>query len=274
MTEARMQETPSFAPGTFCWVELATTDNEAAKKFYSGLFGWTIDDRPMGPGMVYTMLNLDGKQAGALYKMEQDLITQGVPPHWSSYVLVTSADETAAKAKELGATVLAGPFDVATHGRMAVLQDPTGAVFSLWQANDHKGATVVNVPNSFCWNELMTTDTAKDGDFYTGLFGWGKDTQNFGPLEYTMFANGERPAGGMLKITQEMGPIPPNWLVYFAVDDCDAKTRKAKELGGSVMKPPDDIPGIGRFSILTDPQGAAFALIKLENPEASAERKA
>ena len=274
MTEARMQETPSYAPGTFCWVELATTDGEAAKKFYTGLFGWTIDDRPMGPGMVYTMLNLDGKNAGALYKMEQDMITQGVPSHWSSYVLVTSADESAAKAKELGATVLAGPFDVQTHGRMAVIQDPTGAVFALWQPNDNKGAGVVNVANSFCWNELMTTDTTKDGDFYTGLFGWGKDTQNFGPLEYTMFQNGERPAGGMLKITPEMGPIPPNWLVYFAVDDCDAKTQKAKELGGSVMKPPDDIPGIGRFSILTDPQGAAFALIKLENPEAAAERKA
>ena len=274
MTEARMQETPAFAPGTFCWVELATNEGEAAKKFYTGLFGWTPDDRPMGPGMVYTMLNLGGKNVGALYQVEPERIAQGVPPHWMSYVLVTSADETAAKAKELGATLLAGPFDVMTFGRMAVVQDPTGAVFSLWQAKDHQGATAVNVPNSFCWNELMTTDTAKDGAFYSGLFGWKRDTQNFGPLEYTMFQNGERPAGGMLKITPEMGPIPPNWLVYFAVDDCDAKTKKATELGASVMKPPDDIPGIGRFSILTDPQGAAFALIKLENPEPPAERKA
>lgn len=116
----------------------------------------------------------------------------------------------------------------------------------------------------------MTTDTTKDGDFYSGVFGWGKDTQNFGPLEYTMFSNGERAAGGMLKITPDMGNIPPNWVVYFAVDDCDAKTQKATELGGSVMKPPADIPNIGRFSILNDPQGAMFALIKLENPEAAA----
>jgi predicted enzyme related to lactoylglutathione lyase len=223
--------------------------------------------------MVYTMMNLGGKNAGALYQMEPERIAQGIPPHWLSYVSVTNADETAAKAKELGATLLAGPFDVMTVGRMAVVQDPTGAVFALWQPKDHKGSAVVNVPNSFCWNELMTTDTTKDGDFYSGLFGWGKDTQNFGPLEYTMFSNGERPAGGMLGITPEMGPIPPNWVVYFAVDDCDAKTRKATELGASVMKPPDDIPGIGRFSILTDPQGAAFALIKLDNPEAAAERK-
>ena len=274
MTEARMQETPDYAPGTFCWVELGTTDAEAAKKFYSELFGWTIEDRPVGPDMIYTILNLDGKNAGALYPLDKEKQAQGIPSNWLSYASVANADETAAKAKELGATIMAGPFDVMTVGRMAVVQDPTGAVFALWQAKDHKGAGVVNVANSFCWNELMTTDTAKDGDFYTGLFGWGKDTQNFGPLEYTMFSNGGRPAGGMLQITPAMGPIPPNWLVYFAVDDCDAKTQKAKELGGSVMKPPDDIPNIGRFSILTDPQGAAFALIKLENPEASAERKA
>src|SRR3977135_3464830 len=267
MTEARMQETPQYAPGTFCWVELATTDTEAAKKFYSGLFGWTIEDRPVGPDMVYTMLNLDGKNAGALYPLDKEKQAQGSPPHGLSYASVTNADETAAKAKELGATILAGPFDVMTFGRMAVIQDPTSAVFALWQPKDHKGAGVVNVPNSFCWNELMTTDTAKDGDFYTGLFGWGKDTQNFGPLEYTMFSNGDRPAGGMLKITPEMGPIPPNWLVYFAVDDCHAKTQKANDLGATTMKPPDDIPGVGRFSILTDPQGAAFALIKLNPPQ-------
>jgi predicted enzyme related to lactoylglutathione lyase len=274
MTEARMQETPNYKPGTFCWVELATTDGEAAKKFYTELFGWSFTDRPIGPGMVYTMLKLDGKDTGALYQLDGEKLKQGIPPHWLSYAAVNSADETAAKAKELGATVLAEPFDVMTVGRMAVIQDPTGAVFALWQAKDHKGAGVVNVPNSFCWNELMTTDTAKDADFYTGIFGWGKDTQNFGPLEYTMFSNDDRPAGGMLKITPEMGNIPPNWLVYFAVDDCDAKTRKATELGASVMKPPDHIPSIGRFSILTDPQGAAFALIKLENPQESAQRKA
>ena len=114
----------------------------------------------------------------------------------------------------------------------------------------------------------MTTDTAKDGEFYSTVFGWSKDTQNFGPLEYTMFANGDRPAGGMLKITPDMGPVPPNWLVYFAVDDCDAKVKKATELGATVLKPADDIPGIGRFAILMDPQSAAFAIIKLDNPQA------
>lgn len=274
MTEARMQETPDYKPGTFCWVELGTTDGEAAKKFYTELFGWTYTDSPVGPGMVYTMLKLDGKDVGALYQMPSEMTAQGIPPNWLSYASVRSADESATKAKELGGTLMKEPFDVMTVGRMAVVQDPTGAVFALWQAGTHQGASVVNVANSFCWNELVTTDTAKDGDFYAGLFGWGKDVQNFGPMEYTMFSNGGRPAGGMFKLTPEMAGIPSHWLVYFAVDDCDAKTQKATALGATTMKPADDIPGIGRFSILLDPQGAAFALIKLENPEESAQRKA
>lgn len=267
MTEAKMQETPAFAPGTFCWVELGTTDGEAAKKFYTELFGWSFADSPIGPDMVYTMLKRDGKDVGALYKLDADKLAQGIPPHWLSYVSVTSADDSAAKAKELGATLLAEPFDVFTVGRMAVVQDPAGAVFALWQAGTHHGAGINNVPGSFCWNELATTDTAKAGDFYASLLGWGKDVQNFGPMEYTMFNNGDRPAGGMYKMPPEMGNIPPHWLVYFAVDDCDASAQKATELGATIMAPPSDIPGIGRFAIVIDPQGAAFAIIKLESAQ-------
>ena len=267
MTEARMQETTELKPGTFGWVELATSDNEAAKTFYTKLFNWEYQDNPMGPDMVYTILKLDGKDVGGLYKLMPDQVAQGVPPNWLSYVLVSNADETAEKAKAAGGTLLSGPFDVATLGRMAVIQDPAGAVFAIWQAKEHKGSQIYNVPNSFTWNELMTTDTKKAGDFYSNVFDWKRDVQNFGPLEYTMLNNGDRPNGGMLQITPEMGPIPPNWLVYFAVDDCDAKVQKAGELGAKVMKPADDIPGVGRFAILIDPQGAAFALIKLDNPQ-------
>lgn len=267
MTEARMQESPEYKPGTFCWVELGTSDNEAAKQFYTQLFGWDYVDNPMGEHGVYTMLKLDGKDVGGLYKLMPDMVERGVPPHWLSYVSVANVDESAAKAKEAGATLLQEPFDVFTIGRMSVVQDPTGAVFALWQPKEHKGSGIYNVPGSFCWNELGTTDTKKAGDFYTGLFGWTREDMSGGPIEYTMFKNGDRGAGGMYKITPEMGPIPPNWLVYFAVDDCDARAQKATELGGRVMKPADDIPGVGRFAILLDPQGAAFAIIKLENPE-------
>lgn len=267
MTEARMQETTQYAPGTFCWVELGTTDGGAAKQFYADLFGWTASDNPIGPDMVYTMLKLDGKDVGASYQMSQEMIGQSIPAHWLSYVSVKSADETAAKVKSLGGTVLKEAFDVFDVGRMAVIQDPTGATFALWQPRKHKGAEVVNVPNSFCWNELSTTDTAKAGDFYTGLFGWTARVQQFGPMTYTSFLNGERPAGGMYTLPPEIVNVPPNWLVYFAVADCDASAQKATVLGAKTIAPANDIPGVGRFAVLLDPQGAAFGIIKVENPQ-------
>jgi len=264
MTEARMQETTKYEPGTFCWVELATTDAEAGKKFYTELFGWGFTDNPIGPGIVYTMLNLDGKDVGALYQLNEAMAPPGTPPHWLSYVSVESADKSAEEVKELGGTLLKEPFDVFDVGRMAVVQDPTGAAFALWQPRKHKGAAVVNVPNSFCWNELSTKDTKKAGEFYSGLFGWDRKVQQMGEMAYTSFMNGERPAGGMYEPSPEMGNIPPHWLVYFAVDDCDAKTKKAVELGAKTLAPPADIPDTGRFAIIQDPQGAAFGIIKLE----------
>src|SRR5215213_9097548 len=261
MTEARLQEVPENRPGTFCWIELGTTDSAAAKTFYTQLFGWDYEDHPMGPGMTYTMLRLDGKDVAALYALMPDMRAQGVPPHWLSYVSVSNVDETVEKAKAEGATLMKEPFDVMTEGRMAVVQDPTGAVFALWQAKNHKGSAIRMTANSVCWNELGTNDTQKAGEFYSNVFRWSR--QSFpSPMEYTVFNNEDKGIGGMYQITPEMGPIPPHWLVYFAVDDCDAAVQKATELGANVMKPAEDIPGVGRFAILTDPQGAAFALLK------------
>lgn len=269
MSEARVQETPEPTPGTFCWIELATSDSEGAKKFYTELFGWEFADNPMGPDMVYTMLRQDGKEVAALYKLMPEMTAQGIPPHWLSYVAVESADDTAAKAKELGGTLMKEPFDVFTYGRMAVIQDPTGAVFALWQPGTHKGVGLSGIPNTLCWNELATRDTEKAGAFYTGLFGWDKNVQQMGPdFTYTSFMSGERSVGGMYVPTPEMGDIPPNWLVYISVADVDATTNRAVELGAKVCAPPMDIPGVGRFAALMDPQGAGFAVITLAMPTA------
>ena len=265
MSEARMQELPEFKPGTFCWVELGTSDNEAAKNFYTQLFDWEYVDNPMGPDSVYTILKRNGKDVGGLYKLMPDMVAQGIPPHWMSYVAVTNADESAEKAKAEGATVMNGPFDVFTMGRMAVIQDPAGAVFSIWEAKDHKGAGGYGEPGFLIWNELGTNDPENAGQFYSNMFGWTRQPFPGSPVEYTIFNNGDRGVGGMYKITPEMGLIPPpHWLVYFAVDDCDAKVQKATELGANVMKPAEDIPGVGRFAILIDPQGAMFAIIKTQ----------
>jgi hypothetical protein len=261
-----MTEIKKHEPGMFCWVELATKDGPAAKKFYTSLFDWGVNDIPSEAG-TYSMVEKKGKEAGALYELGPQ--QQGVPPHWNTYICVDSADDTAATAKKLGGKVILEPFDVMEHGRMANIQDPTGATFSVWQPKEHIGAQIVNEPGSFCWNELYTTDPKRAGDFYSNLFGWSRELMPMPPPtgEYTIFKKGDAQAAGMLKIPKEMGAMPPHWLIYFAVDDSDKTVEKAKRMGGTVTVPPMDIPNIGRFAILNDPQGADFAVIRLEQPQ-------
>ncbi len=261
-----MTEVKEYSPGTFCWVELGTTDAAGAKKFYGELFGWTYSDQPVGPDLVYSMLQLEEKNVAALYQLNKELRDQAIPPHWLSYVSISNADETAAKVAALGGKVAKDPFDVFDVGRMAVVEDPSGATFAIWQPRKHAGAHIVNQPGTLCWNELMTKDVASSAKFYTELFGWKADTQKLGPIDYTTFMNGERPAGGMMAIAEDMGDIPPNWLVYFAVEDCDETLKKVESEGGKVAGPPTDVPEIGRLAVAQDPQGAYFAFIRLVNP--------
>ena len=260
MSDGATQTQLEHAPGSFCWIELATTDGEAAKKFYAELFGWEAKDQPVGPDMVYTMLKLNGKDVGALFQKGEQM--KQVPTHWASYISVTNADESAAKAKSLGGTVVQEPFDVMEVGRMAVIADPTGAHFCIWQPKQHKGVGVKGETNSLCWNELLTNDTERAKDFYTKLFGWKSKTDT-GAVAYTEWINGEEHIGGMMQIQPQMGPMPPNWGIYIAVDDCDAKVAKATSLGARTYVPSTDIPNVGRFAVLADPQGAVFNIIKL-----------
>jgi uncharacterized protein len=167
-----MGERDGFAPGTFCWVELSTTDQAAAKEFYAALFGWVADDRPVGEGSHYSMQQLDGKHVAAISGQPSQQREAGVPALWHSYVWVEDADEAADRARSLGGSVHAGPFDVMQAGRMAVLQDPQGAYFMLWEPREHRGAELVNAPGAFVWNELSTPDMDAAQSFYGGLFGW------------------------------------------------------------------------------------------------------
>jgi hypothetical protein len=257
-----MQEVKQYPAGTFSWVDLATTDAAAAKAFYTRLFGWEAQDMPAGPEGTYTMLSLAGKDVAGLYAMSDEQRAQGIPPHWLSYVSVADIDVATEKATTLGGTLLSAPFDVMESGRMALLQDPTGATFALWQAGQHIGAKLVNIPGTFSWNELATTDVERAGAFYSGLFGWEvkRDDMPTGP--YYTFSNQGRMAGGMLQMTEEWGDIPPNWSVYFSVEDCDAAVKQVQELGGTPMMEPFDIPNVGRFAVVQDPQGAVFTVIQ------------
>jgi predicted enzyme related to lactoylglutathione lyase len=256
-----MPEMADYPPGTFSWVELATTDSAAAKRFYSALFGWEGTDNPVGAHMLYTMLRLDGENVAALYGLDDGAPERIPVARWLSYVAVESADASAARAAELGGKVLTAAFDVGEVGRMARIEDPTGVVVALWQAGTHSGARRVNEPGALTWNELATHDVPKAREFYTRLFGWTAREQET-PMPYVTFYNGERPAGGLFTPPAGWGR-PPDWIVYFGVADCDASAARTAELGGRVLSQPRDIPGIGRFATLEDPQGAVFAIIRL-----------
>jgi len=173
MNEAQTIPAVTFVPGMFCWWEVVTTDLTSAKAFYSNLFGWEYKENPISEDQVYVMYNIDGQDVGASYQLTKDMLEQGVHPHWSVYIATDDVDAATTKADELGGTIIMAPFDVFDVGRMSVIQDPTGAVFALWQAKAHPGAQRINSINAVCWNELLTRDASKAGAFYSWLFGYG-----------------------------------------------------------------------------------------------------
>jgi uncharacterized protein len=257
----------AYAPGTFCWTDLAAHDPRAAERFYTQLFGWTARHDRFGEAEdeVYVMLQKDGQDAAALYKMDPTQQSQGIPSSWLSYVAVDKAAGAAAKARELGATVLADAFDVMDFGRMALIADPLGAVLAVWEAGRHPGAGVKDEAGAMCWNELGSREPARASDFYASLFGWTPTPFEGSDAPYTVFMIGEAQAGGMFTLTPEMAGMPSAWTPYFAVEDTDEAARRTEALGGTVLHPPHDL-SVGRWSLLRDPQGAMFNVIRFAPP--------
>lgn len=253
------------APGTFSWIDLTTSDQEAAKGFYGELIGWDFDDMPVGDtGQVYSMAKIDGAAVAAISGQQPG---DPSPPHWNNYVTVESADDAAAKAKEAGGTVMMDAFDVLDSGRMAVLQDPAGAILCVWQPKSHIGAELVNVPGALTWNELGTPEVDGAARFYGDLFGWNSESMPTGDgPRYVIIKVGERTNGGIREQTpEEQAMAPPYWLPYIAVESTDNTVERAGTLGASTILPPMDVPaGNGRIAMIQDPQGAYVAFFQGE----------
>jgi predicted enzyme related to lactoylglutathione lyase len=250
-----MGEVDRYPHGTFCWVDLATTDVPGAKEFYGRLFGWEMEDLPSGESM-YTMCRVDGKDVTAIYEQLEPERSQ-FPPHWNSYVAVDDLDEAAAGAKGQGGSVIAEPFDVTDTGRMAVIQDPTGAVVSLWESKPFLGARLVNEIGAWSWNELVTTDMEAAKAFYGGLFGW--EAQDIpAAIPRASLTLGRFLIGGMHAPGESEGDAS-RWGISFRVADADESAGLVQEIGGEVLLPPMDIP-VGRFAIVSDPAGALFTV--------------
>lgn len=258
------EEKVKLTPGTFCWADLSSTDYDATHKFYSELLGWEFNKMDMGEGNSYTMLKVGNDEIGGMYPMDEKQRTMGMPSYWTSYILVEDVDASAEKAQSLGATIMMPPFDVGQFGRMAIIQDPSGAAFALWKDRQGESSATTGV-GTFCWNELLTEDTEKAGEFYTKFLGWEQEAMPFSEMKYDVFKEDGAPKAGMMTLPAEAkaNGAPPHWLLYVSVADCDGTVEKAKQLGGGVCMPPMDFEGVGRGAVLTDPTGGVFGIIHL-----------
>jgi predicted enzyme related to lactoylglutathione lyase len=277
-----MPERDGYIPGVPCWVDTTQPDPEAAVDFYRGLFGWELEDvMPPGSPAKYFVARIRGGRVAAVGSQPEGRSPEAL---WNTYIWVESADETASKVRDAGGKVLIDPFDVMDSGRMALLADPSGAAFCVWQAKQHKAAEIVNEHGSLNFNTLNIRDREAAKAFYGSVFGWGilalpggfemwtlpgygdyLERDNPGIREAVAASGGPE---GFEDVVASINPIPeqqpgvaPHWGVTFAVDDADAIAEKAAELGGQVIAPPFDAPWV-RMTVIADPQGATFTASK------------
>jgi uncharacterized protein len=253
-----MSERTTYKPGTFCWIDLGTPDQDAAGEFYGALFGWSLqEDENAEQTGGYRTARLDGDKAvGGVMKLMQE----GQPPAWLNYICVEDADATVAKARQAGGAIHVEPMSVLDYGRMAVLADPTGAAFGIWQPGVNAGADVVGEPGAMSWNELNTRDPEAAKSFYGDVFGWSFEEKEYERGPYAIISLDDEGFGGVSdRVPAE---APAHWLVYFAVEDADATIETAKQRGGEIPAGPFDIAEVGRIAVVKDPWGAWFAVIQ------------
>jgi predicted enzyme related to lactoylglutathione lyase len=253
--------TKTFVANAPAWVDLSSTDAAGSRDYYSKLFGWKLEVG--GPETAgYAVAKLDGKDVAGIGPTQ----SPQAPSAWMVYIGTRNADAVAKKVEAEGGRVVAPPFEVLKSGRMAVFQDPTGAFISVWEPNEMNGMEVIRKQGTYGWAELNSRGIEQAKQFYNKVFGWGEKVSPMGEGQgdYTEFKLGDESIGGGM----EMNPmvpkeVPSYWLVYFGAVDVDKTHKKAVDLGGKELLPPSDFPG-GRFSILTDPQGASFGILSTD----------
>ena len=253
-----MPQFESYAQGAPCYIELMTPDRDGAKAFYSALFGWSVVDVPVDDaGNVYVTAQLHGEViAGIGGQLPEDV---GSAAFWGLFLAVDDVDATAELVELAGGKLEAAPFDVMEHGRMAAVQDPTGARINLWQANQMVGTSRAKEPGTPIWNELTTPDPELAAQFYVDILGVTSDRENMGGASYTTLSSDGVSVAGVVPAMVDV--IPAHWNVYFNVTDVDEAVARVLELGGRVISDPDDVVGVGRMATVADPQGGMFALM-------------
>lgn len=255
-----MGEGATYEPGTFCWIDLATSDPAAATAFYTSLFDWQAEELSAGDG-EFTLLRRQGKEVAVIYRQTADALAAKVTPHWTSYISVADAAETSARACELGAMLPRETSDVADIGRVATLRDPVGAVVSLWEPRVRRGAELVKDADTWCWNELATRDVERAKSFYGDLLGWEFQAGSGG---YTTIVNAGRRNGSIRPQSERERGNPAGWIPYFTVVSVEAVSRTAEQRGGRALMPPTSV-GDELIAVISDPQGAVFAVVPADS---------
>lgn len=257
-----MGKRASYPPGTFSWTDLSTPDPPAAAVFYGALLGWEGEEMPAGDAGSYWMMRVDGHDVAGMSSMREDQLAADAPPSWLSFVTVEDADAAAGRVADLGGAVMMPAFDVLEAGRMALVQDPQGAILALWQPRAHIGAALVNDPGAMVLNQLNTTDPEAAARFYSDLFGWSIHQVATEPRPYWGIEVAGSLNGGMMALPPS-APAPAHWLVYFTSPGLDGSARVIAREGGEVVVPAMPIES-GHILVARDPQGAYFALFEGE----------
>ena len=252
--------------GEFCWTEVAVSDLEKAKGFYSKVLGWEYDEVPMpnDSGTSYLMWKVKGVQSGGMFELADEQKKMNIPSHWLNYFHTDSTDDFVSNAKKGGCQVTVPPMDVGDMGRMCIMADPAGASFACWQpGKNQKDMAPRFSQGKVAWRELMTTDVEKAGKFYSTILGWDIESADMGEFTYHSFKLGDSYEAGMLQITPDMGGMPSNWVTYINVDDCDEAVGRIEANGGKALHEIRDVPQVGRFCTVMDNVGATFAVITM-----------
>lgn len=252
-----MAEVTSYRTGQPCWADVTSPDLDAAAAFYSELFGWEAakDPRPEAGG--YTMFTRNGKSVAAASPPQG-----GGAPNWIVYLAADDVATIAARIRDAGGNVLMEPFDVFDAGRMTVAADPASARFGVWQAGTHIGSQLSGEPGTINWAEVQTRDHTAAQSFYERVFGYETERMDMGAAGgYLLLKVEGRPVAGLIQIEPEWGDVPSNWSVVFEVEDCDVAVAGVEQHGGSVIREPHSLEGVGRFAVVADPWGAVFQVI-------------
>ena len=246
--------------GAPTWIDLTTSDLERAQAFYGAVFGWTFESP--GPDYGgYVNASSDGRMVAGLMPNHPQL---AAPDGWTTYFHTADVDATVESCVAAGGRGRGGPMDVPAKGRMAVLTDPAGGTFGLWQPGGHDGFGVVGAAGSPVWHQLTTTDFPKSVDFYRTVFGWDmrveSDTDEF---RYSNAIFDGEPVLGVMDGLHILGDdASSSWSFFLGADDVDRTLALVTEHGGAVVRGPDDTP-YGRLAAVTDPTGAGFNLSSL-----------